>query len=236
MTATAAKYTEHLTADGKPSTTGDSQETVENGENKAQSMSVDCGATSNYSPHRESLAAAIEEEKTLLKLALPIIMSNFLNFIMNIVDFAMVGQLGREQLAAASLATAYYNTMFYPLSGVAMALDTLLSQSFGAQQYVIYGQWLISGCAVMALMTLPVIGMLLLSEVILVGVGLDPDLASRAAQFVHFLIPGVLPNVFFMLFTRYLQVNVSLWPALGCVTCSLHISILPVPLHAYTHG
>ncbi len=171
--------------------------------------SVACSGQSASSATLTCAAAARAEEATILKLAMPIVISNFLNFFMNMVDLAMVGQLGREQLAAASLATAYYNTIFYPLSGVAMALDTLLSQTYGAQQYVLYGQWLVSGCAVMSLMCVPVIIALLLSEVVLIGVGLDEELAMRASQFVHLLIPGMLPNVFFMLFTKYLQVRLS---------------------------
>jgi MATE family multidrug resistance protein len=171
--------------------------------------SAACCGQSASRPTSTCDAAMRAEEATILKLALPIVISNFLNFLMNIVDLAMVGQLGRDQLAAASLAIAYYNTFFYPLSGAAMALDTLLSQTYGAQQYVLYGQWLVSGCAVMSLMCVPVIIALLLSEAVLVGVGLDVELATRASQFIHLLIPGMLPNVFFMLFTKYLQVRPS---------------------------
>ena len=36
---------------------------------------------------------------------------------------------GKAELAAASLGLAYYNTVYFPLSGVAMALDTLFSQA-----------------------------------------------------------------------------------------------------------
>ena len=60
------------------------------------------------------------EFSSIIALSLPIVMTSVLNFMMNIVDLAMVGHLGKEQLAAASLGLAYYNTVYFPLSGVAM--------------------------------------------------------------------------------------------------------------------
>ena len=50
------------------------------------------------------------ELASIVELSLPIVISSVLNFMMSIVDLAMVGHLGREALAAASLGLAYYNT------------------------------------------------------------------------------------------------------------------------------
>ena len=98
--------------------------------------------------------------------------------------------MGRDAFAAAALGTAYYNTIVYPLTGVAMALDTVLSQAFGARNFVAYGQrqivccvvalpkewirvgeWALCGSVVLLLLCLPAAGILLLVEPFLLLIG-----------------------------------------------------------------
>lgn len=188
------------------------------------------------------------EQAMLFKMTAPIIANQILNFLLNLVDIAMVGHLGQEELAAAGLAIAYYNVFYvresphgsarsrtapevsdhgsllqpfptsaryppildfplislvlpllcptqapslnchtedlatlavtdlsptqYPLSGAAMALDTLLSQSFGAQQFALYGNWLVISLIVMFVMCIPCAIFGLLAKPILMGLGL----------------------------------------------------------------
>lgn len=46
----------------------------------------------HYAHEIGSWGEAIEEERTILRLAMPIVASQFLNFLLNIVDLAMVGR------------------------------------------------------------------------------------------------------------------------------------------------
>jgi hypothetical protein len=52
------------------------------------------------------------EQGELVSLAMPIVASQFLNFLLNMVDIAMVGHLGAFELAAAGLGIAYYNVFY----------------------------------------------------------------------------------------------------------------------------
>jgi hypothetical protein len=52
------------------------------------------------------------EQGELISLAMPIVASQFLNFLLNMVDIAMVGHLGAFELAAAGLGIAYYNVFY----------------------------------------------------------------------------------------------------------------------------
>ena len=90
-----------------------------------------------------------------MTLALPIMASSLLSFLMSLVDLFMVSHLGVHELAAAGLANTYFNTLQHPIVGAATALDTLLSQSFGASQFSAYASWTQSGLLLLLLLSLP---------------------------------------------------------------------------------
>ena len=62
----------------------------------------------------------------------------------------MVGHLGEVELAAAGLANLTFNFVHFPLVGASTALDTLLSQSWGARKYDAYKEWFRTGVLVLA--------------------------------------------------------------------------------------
>ena len=86
----------------------------------------------------------------LLPLALPIVASQAFTTSMQLVDNLFVGHLGTEELAAAALATNVFKFMEHPTFGMLTALDTLLSQAFGAKQMRAYRDWMQTGLVVCA--------------------------------------------------------------------------------------
>merc|ERR1719199_64029 len=130
----------------------------------------------------------MSELRELFRLALPIMATSVLTYFMGIVDLSMAGHLGKEELAAASLGTAFYNCVFYPLNGVAMAFDTYFSQSFGAGNFTAFGTWLIVGSIVLAGVAVPVTLVLIFCEPIMLALDMDPLLVAPAAGFVHRLL------------------------------------------------
>ena len=66
-------------------------------------------------------------------------LSSMLSFLMQVVDLYAVGHLGPHELAAAAVGNLLWNTLQHPVLGCASALDTLLSQAFGAKQLAMYG-------------------------------------------------------------------------------------------------
>ena len=110
----------------------------------------------------------------------------------------MVGHLGKAELAAASLGLAYYNTVYFPLSGVAMALDTLFSQAYGAQNYRLYGIWLLAGSVCIAFASVFISLILLAAESVLVAMQMEAELSAKAGMYVTHLVPGMFPNIAFV--------------------------------------
>ena len=68
----------------------------------------------------------------------------------------------------------------HPMVGCATALDSLLGPACGAKQWGAYGQWAKIGVLSLVGLSVPLAGMLFLSEAILVGMGQDAALAEKA--------------------------------------------------------
>lgn len=79
--------------------------------------------------------------RLLVGIALPIMLSSLLSFLMNIVDLLFVGHLGTDKLASAALGNTVWATVALPMQGCVSALDTFLSQAYGAKHYVAYARW-----------------------------------------------------------------------------------------------
>ena len=110
--------------------------------------------------------------RQLLALALPIMLSCMLSFLMPVVDLLFVGHLGTHELAAAALGDTVFKTVALPLQGFASALDTFLSQSYGAGRLDAYGRWAHVGTLVMLGLSVPCMLFLALAEQLLLAIGM----------------------------------------------------------------
>lgn len=80
------------------------------------------------------------EIRELFTLAWPTVLSYFLFHLVFMITLFFAGQLGKEELATATLAVSFINvtgaSMFI---GLASAVETLCSQAFGAKNYHLVG-------------------------------------------------------------------------------------------------
>jgi Na+-driven multidrug efflux pump len=156
-----------------------------------------------------------QEFSELWQLAWPICTFQFLAYLMTMVDLAMVGSLGANELAAAGLANVMFNLLNHLMAGCATAFDTLFAQTLGKGELQLYGKWLAAGTAVMTVLCVPMAAVLASTEYILVGLHQDPDLAAQAGEYCRLLIPGLIPLYCFLALTRYLQVQKILLPSIA---------------------
>ncbi len=85
---------------------------------------------------------------------------------------------------------------FTLMHGFNGALDTLMSQAYGAGQYEMAGHLLNTGRFLMALMYAPVFVLLLFTGPILRSMGQDEKASDLAQEYMNYLLPGI----FFMYF------------------------------------
>lgn len=80
------------------------------------------------------------EAFALLKLSLPMMLASFASVGVGVVDTAMAGGAGKEDLTAVALGSALFATVFITLMGVMTALNPMISQMHGAGKQAEVGE------------------------------------------------------------------------------------------------
>ncbi|MFJ6940601.1 MATE family efflux transporter [Streptomyces sp. NPDC101132] len=139
----------------------------------------------------------VTNSRTLLRLALPLILTNLAHVALTTVDIVMLGRLGALDIAAAGLALALFNQLRTTGTGLVTGVGNLVAeaQAQGDRQRV--GALLFAGffwatvCGVVFCAALWLIGPLL------VLLGQDPAVVDKAGKFLMVLAPGMLPCLWF---------------------------------------
>jgi MATE family multidrug resistance protein len=154
------------------------------------------------------------EVRRLWRLAVPVILTQILMMLLGVVDTVMVGRVGVEALAAASLGHLWtFGTLIFAM-GAVYGMDPLVTQAHGARDRRQLGLSLQRGILLAALVSVPITVLWALTEPALILLGQEADLARRAALYVRVQLPTVF---FFLLYTalrQYLQGRGILAPAL----------------------
>lgn len=148
-----------------------------------------------------------EHTYQILAITCPIVLSEIFQNTLPIIDIAFVGNLpGKDDLAAAALATVWFNLWNATMLGFMTATDTMLAQSYGAKEFQSFAMWTVNSIFVVSFGMVPIIaGLIALCEPCMLLFGQDPDLSAAAGQFSYRLIPGLLPYYIFKILTKYLQ-------------------------------
>ncbi len=143
----------------------------------------------------------------------PIIVAELFQNILPMVDIAFVGRLtSKEDLASAALATVWFNLWNASILGFCTAIDTFLSQSYGAKEFETFAMWSGNSIFIVSLVSLLIGGLIALCDPVMVAFGQDPALSAAAGQFSYRLIPGLLPYYIFKVLVKILQAQNILIP------------------------
>jgi MATE family multidrug resistance protein len=146
-----------------------------------------------------------EELRILVRLALPLALAQAGQAMLGLVDTAVVGRAGAVQLAGAALGNAVVFTMCIVGIGTLMGADPLISQALGARDEVrarrLYWQALRVAFAASAVLVLPTLALAYLLE----PLGIAPDVAEAARQYVWWRLPGIAALLVFYAQRGYVQ-------------------------------
>ena len=141
----------------------------------------------------------------MLRLAAPLAVAELGWMAMGIVDTIMAGPLGPAAVGAGILG----NMVYYPIvtSGVGLLLgmDTLVSQSFGANDPADCRRTLVSGIWLGIGLTLPLALLILAVIPLMRAAGAIPVVMAQCAPYMKALIWGIPPLLLFSAARRYLQ-------------------------------
>src|SRR5271154_4094277 len=96
------------------------------------------------------------ELRALLRLAIPVVLSELAWMMMSVVDTIMVGRLSPEAIGAVGLSSALYYIPALFGTGLLLGLDTLVSQAYGRGDHADCRKWVMQGIYIVLLFSIPV--------------------------------------------------------------------------------
>ena len=146
------------------------------------------------------------EMRALLTIGVPMGLAQLVQFSPYIADAVMIGRIGPKEIAAAAIGSVLYFLLWMLASGPISAVTPLVSQALGkniAERRDVRRTVRMSVWACFLMFPL-IIGLLLLTEPIMIFAGQDPEVAALAQDYVLVLAPGLPFTLAVMSFRNFL--------------------------------
>ncbi|KAL4335055.1 hypothetical protein GQ457_07G024480 [Hibiscus cannabinus] len=194
--------------------------------NKTVDLPIPAGDELNRLP---TLSEAVEEIKAIGKISGPTAISSLLLYSRAMISMLFLGYLGELELAGGSLAIGVANITGYSvISGLAMGMEPICGQAYGAKQWKLLGLTLQRTVLLLLSASIPISFMWVYMKTILLWCGQNQEISSVAHTFILFSIP----DLFFLSLLHplriYLRTQSITLPVSYCSAISV---ILHVPLN-----
>ncbi len=130
----------------------------------------------------------------VLRLSLPAIISLFFQFFVQLINTYYVGRHLQDTtiLAGVGMGNMLINVCCFAFSnGLNSALETLVSQAYGAGRYAQCGAYLNRGRVIVSFFLIPIALILSFSDKILKGLGQDEFISEISREYIVKLLPGL---------------------------------------------
>ncbi|KAI9119221.1 hypothetical protein K1719_009896 [Acacia pycnantha] len=153
-----------------------------------------------------TLCEIVSQFKSLFILASPIALTSLVFYSRSIVSMIFLGRLGDLPLAAGSLAIAFANITGYSvLSGLALGMEPLCSQAFGANRPKLLSLTLHRCVLFLLLCSIPISLLWLNISRILLLLHQEPHISHMARTYLLFVLPDLATNSFIHPLRIYLR-------------------------------
>ncbi|KAJ4970088.1 hypothetical protein NE237_003187 [Protea cynaroides] len=134
-----------------------------------------------------------EELISLVKIALPMLLTSLLLYSRSIISMLFLGYLGDIQLAGGSLSIGFANITGYSvIKGLAMGMEPICCQAYGAKRWNLLSQTFQKTFCLLLLVTIPISFLWLNMDHLLLWMGQDPAVTSMAKVYLIFSLPDLL--------------------------------------------
>ncbi|PPR91218.1 hypothetical protein GOBAR_AA29462 [Gossypium barbadense] len=176
-----------------------------------------------------TLSEALEETKAIGKISGPTAISSLLLYSRAMISMLFLGYLGELELAGGSLAIGVANITGYSvISGLAMGMEPICGQAYGAKQWKLLGLTLQRTVLLLLSASIPISFMWVNMKAILLWCGQNQEISSVAHTFILFAIP----DLFFLSLLHPLRIYLRTQSITLPVTyCSAISVVLHVPLN-----
>ncbi|XP_028802191.1 protein DETOXIFICATION 48-like [Neltuma alba] len=171
----------------------------------------------------------VSEIKDISRISGPTAITGLLLYSRAMISMLFLGHLGEMELAGGSLSIGFANITGYSvISGLAMGMEPICGQAYGAKQWKLLGLTLQRTILLLLSTSIPISFMWLNMKTILNWCGQDQDISSMAQTFILFSIP----DLFFLSLLHplriYLRTQGITLPLTYCTAVSV---LLHVPLN-----
>ncbi|CAL9064022.1 protein DETOXIFICATION 49-like [Musa acuminata AAA Group] len=174
------------------------------------------------------VSAALVEAKSILSLASPMALTGLLLYSRSLVSMLFLGRLGRLPLAGGALAIGFANITGYSvLSGLAMGMEPICGQAFGARRPALLGPVLHRAVLLLLAASLPIAALWASMRSLLLLSGQDDDIAAVAQAYVLASLPDLLLQSFLHPIRIYLRSQFITLPFTYCAAAAalLHLPV-----------
>lgn len=145
------------------------------------------------------------ETRALVRLSVPLVLTNLGQIAMQTTDVLMIGRLGAVPLAASALAVSVFFMLFIFGMGIVMATAPMIAQDLGRRPSAVreprrtvrQGFWAATAVGLLSMLVLWQIGP------VLDAIGHRPELIAGAEAYTHAAMWGVLPALWFIVLRNF---------------------------------
>jgi len=145
------------------------------------------------------------ELRTMLALAIPVVLSELGWMAQGVVDTIMVGKLGPAAIGAVAVGNAVYYVPSLFGIGILLGLDTLVSHAYGRNDHDACHHWLAQGVYLACIATPPLMLLIAAASYGFARFGITPEVAGLSGGYLRILNFGTLPLLLYGAARRYLQ-------------------------------
>ncbi|KAK9293194.1 hypothetical protein L1049_021183 [Liquidambar formosana] len=177
-------------------------------------------------PYSIPLREFMNEAIPIAKIALPMILTGLLLYSRSMISMLFLGRLGELALAGGALAVGFANITGYSiLSGLAMGMEPICGQAFGAKKHTLLGLSLQRTMLLLILTSLPISFLWLNMKRILLFCGQDEAIATEAQSYLLFSLPDLLAQSLLHPLRIYLRTQSITLPLTFCATLAIFLHI-----------
>lgn len=196
------------------------------GPKEQESTGLTTPLIANKSTNHQILA--IREAKCIANIALPMILTGLLLYSRSMISMLFLGRLGELSLAGGSLAIGFANITGYSLlSGLAMGMEPICGQAFGAKRFKLLGLTMQRTILLLLFISIPISFMWFNMKKILLFCGQEEDISNEAHIYILYSLPDLISQSFLHPIRIYLRTQSITLPLSYCAAFSilLHIPI-----------
>ncbi|KAF8406152.1 hypothetical protein HHK36_008232 [Tetracentron sinense] len=176
-----------------------------------------------------TLSEAVEEIKSIGKISGPTAITGLLLYSRAMISMIFLGFLGELELAGGSLSIGFANITGYSvISGLAMGMEPICGQAYGAKQLKLLGLTLQRTVLLLLSASIPISFIWLNMKRTLLWCGQDEEILSMAHIFTVFSIPDLFVLSLLHPLRVYLRTQSITLPLMYCSAISV---LLHVPLN-----